>query len=186
MAHAFDNHNASLSEGGALAVVVESFSPAGVRRGGAPRQPQCTTLGRLAPVYYALRHRPRCPRLPRRADSPYEKGTREAQRRFALSHWGRDIPIIPRPMGRLRNVLNHNGEGSALREKGVVVVESTRHRSFFEGALDCLRHLDPQRRKSSIIPQSLDEPVTSSDPPQLAQSSRNLFLHRPPQGPYSQ
>ena len=37
----------------------------GVRRGGAPRQPQCTTLGRLAPRHYALRRRPRCPRLAR-------------------------------------------------------------------------------------------------------------------------
>ena len=37
----------------------------GVRRGGAPRQPQCITLGRLAPRHYAVRCRPRCPRLAR-------------------------------------------------------------------------------------------------------------------------
>ena len=37
----------------------------GVRRAGAPRQPQCITLGRLAPRHYALRRRPRCPRLAR-------------------------------------------------------------------------------------------------------------------------
>ena len=44
----------------------ESSPRSGVRRGGAPRQPQCITLGRLAPRHYALRRRPRCPRLARR------------------------------------------------------------------------------------------------------------------------
>ena len=39
----------------------ESSPRSGVRRGRAPRQPQCHTLGRLAPLYYALRRRPRCP-----------------------------------------------------------------------------------------------------------------------------
>ena len=39
----------------------EALPPVGVRRGGTPRQPQCTTLGRLAPRHYALRRRPRCP-----------------------------------------------------------------------------------------------------------------------------
>ena len=47
----------------------ESSPRSGVRRGGAPRQPQCMTLGRLAPLYYALRRRPRCPRLARPAGS---------------------------------------------------------------------------------------------------------------------
>ena len=31
-----------------------------------------------------------------------------------LSHWGREIRLIPRPMGRSQKVLTHNGEGSAL------------------------------------------------------------------------
>ena len=39
----------------------------------------------------------------------------------------------------------------------------THHRSFFGGALVCLHRLDPQRRKSSIIPRSLSEPVSCSD-----------------------
>ena len=43
----------------------------GVRRGGAPRQPQCLTLGRLAPLHYALRRRPRCPCLAHRAGAPH-------------------------------------------------------------------------------------------------------------------
>ena len=73
--HDFDTYNTFLSEGGALAVVVEGFPatprrddagprgvpPVGVRRGGAPRQPQCLTLGRLAPLYYALRTGPAVP-----------------------------------------------------------------------------------------------------------------------------
>ena len=39
----------------------ESSPRSGVRRGRAPRQPQCHTLGRLAPRHFALRRRPRCP-----------------------------------------------------------------------------------------------------------------------------
>ena len=35
----------------------------GFEGAGAPRQPQCVTLGRLAPRHYALRRRSRCPRL---------------------------------------------------------------------------------------------------------------------------
>ena len=59
-----------------LAVVVSKTPPkhrdggsggvppgSGFEGAGAPRQPQCMTLGRLAPLYYALRHRPRCPPL---------------------------------------------------------------------------------------------------------------------------
>ena len=33
----------------------ESSPRSGVRRGGAPRQPQCITLGRLAPRHFAVR-----------------------------------------------------------------------------------------------------------------------------------
>ena len=43
----------------------------GVRRGGAPRQPQCMTLGRLAPLYYALRTGPAVPASP---GAPHERG----------------------------------------------------------------------------------------------------------------
>ena len=37
------------------------FSPVGGSKGRSPRQPQCMTLGRLAPRHYAVRRRPRCP-----------------------------------------------------------------------------------------------------------------------------
>ncbi len=49
-----------------------------------------------------------------RAVPPDEGGTREAQPRFALSFSGREIRFIPRPIGRSRKVLNHNGERAAL------------------------------------------------------------------------
>ena len=53
----------------------------GVRRGRAPRQPQCNTLGRLAPLYYALRRRPRCPRL---HGAPHERGRQWRPRHTTL------------------------------------------------------------------------------------------------------
>ena len=111
VARDFNHPNAFLSEGVALAVVVESFRETphhprrcgfsrhrGLRHGrgrrkrrgdggpgqrspgrgfegaGAPRQPQCITLGRLAPLHYAVRRRPRCPRLARRSGAPHESG----------------------------------------------------------------------------------------------------------------
>ena len=46
----------------------------GFEGAGAPRQPQCITLGRLAPRHYAVRRRPRCPRLARRGGEPCERG----------------------------------------------------------------------------------------------------------------
>ena len=134
------NHpNAFLSEGGALAVVVESLpvasraieasswerekGAAGVMEGpgessprsgfegaGAPRQPQCITLGRLAPRHYAVRRRPRCARLARRGG----RGTREAQPRFASPQRTRDIRVVPLLMRRYGEALYHNGGGSAL------------------------------------------------------------------------
>ena len=59
VARDFNHRNAFLSEGGALAVVVESFPRSGFEGAGAPRQPQCITLGRLAPRHLAVRRRPR-------------------------------------------------------------------------------------------------------------------------------
>ncbi len=53
---------------------VESFPGRGFEGAGAPRQPQCITLGRLAPRHYALRRRPRCPRLARRVGAPCKRG----------------------------------------------------------------------------------------------------------------
>ena len=41
----------------------ESSPRSGFEGAGAPRQSQCITLGRLAPRHYAVRRRPRCPRL---------------------------------------------------------------------------------------------------------------------------
>ena len=46
----------------------------GFEGAGAPRQPQCITLGRLAPRHYAVRRRPRCPLLPRRGGAACERG----------------------------------------------------------------------------------------------------------------
>ena len=46
----------------------------GFEGAGAPRQPQCITLGRLAPRHCAVRRRPRCPRLARRSGAPQESG----------------------------------------------------------------------------------------------------------------
>ena len=51
-------------------------------------------------------------------------GTREAQPRFAYPQRMREIRVVPRPMRRFVKVSNHNGEGSALWEKGVVGVKS--------------------------------------------------------------
>ena len=49
-------------EGGGVIGGPGGNSPgSGFEGAGAPRQPQCITLGRLAPLYYALRRRPRCP-----------------------------------------------------------------------------------------------------------------------------
>ena len=41
-------------------------------------------------------------------------GTREVQPRFAFPQRTREIRVIPRLMGRSGEVLNHNGEDSAL------------------------------------------------------------------------
>ena len=86
----------------------------GVRRGGAPRQPQCITLGRLAPRHYAVRRRPRCPRLARRGAARGARGTREAQPRFAVSQRTRKMLAVSRLMDHFGKVLHHNGEGFAL------------------------------------------------------------------------
>ncbi len=63
---------------GTAAGVMEGPGESSPRRGfegaGAPRQPQCITLGRLAPRHYAVRRRPRCPRLARRGGEPCERG----------------------------------------------------------------------------------------------------------------
>ena len=47
--------------GGVMEGPGESSPRSGFEGAGAPRQPQCITLGRLAPRHYALRRRPRCP-----------------------------------------------------------------------------------------------------------------------------
>ena len=81
----------------------EGSPRSGVRRGGAPRQPQCMTLGRLAPLYYALRHRPRCPRLAaptvrRRRTAHFPRGLGE----FVPTHFKCGFPGKAPP---------HSGEG---------------------------------------------------------------------------
>ena len=58
--------------------------------------------------------------LVRRAVTPGEAGTREAQPRFAFPQRTREIRVVPRLVQRFREVPHHNGEGFALSEKGVV------------------------------------------------------------------
>ena len=41
-------------------------------------------------------------------------GTREAQLRFAFPHRTREIRVVPHTVRRFVEVLDHNGEGSAL------------------------------------------------------------------------
>ena len=53
-----------------------TFPGRGFEGAGAPRQPQCITLGRLAPRHYALRRRPRCPRLARSRRRGVQAGCR--------------------------------------------------------------------------------------------------------------
>ena len=48
------------------------------------------------------------------AAAPGGRGTREAQPRFAVSHWTRKMLVLPRLMRRFGKTLNHNGEVSAL------------------------------------------------------------------------
>ena len=80
-----------------------------------PRQPQCITLGRLAPRHYAVRRRPRCP-PPRTPAAPRggARGTREAQPRFAVSQRTRKMLAVSRLMDHFGKVSHHNGEGFAL------------------------------------------------------------------------
>ena len=60
----------------------ESSPRSGVRRGGAPRQTQCITLGRLAPRHFALRRRSRCPRLRTARRRAAREGCRWRERPF--------------------------------------------------------------------------------------------------------
>ena len=95
------------------------------------------------------------------------EGRREAQPRISYSHQTREIPVVPRLMRRFGKVPNHNGEGSALREKSVVCVEIMKrlgeHR-YVVAVSPIGRHLlDPHRRKSSIIPRPVDAGVSCSD-----------------------
>ena len=53
------------SRAGVMGGQGRSLPGRGFEGAGAPRQPQCITLGRLAPRHYAVRRRPRCPRLAR-------------------------------------------------------------------------------------------------------------------------
>ena len=50
----------------------------------------------------------------RRAVTPGEEGTREAQPRFAFPQRTREIRVVPRLMQRFGGAFDHNGEGSAL------------------------------------------------------------------------
>ena len=65
-----------------------------------------------------------------RAVPPGGRGIREAQPRFALPHWRREIRVVPRPVGRSQKVLNHNGEGSPS-ERRVLWLLKARATWFF-------------------------------------------------------
>jgi len=51
-------------------------------------------------------------------------GTREAQPRFAFPQRMRKIRVVPRLMRRFGEAVDHNGEGSTLREKSAGIVET--------------------------------------------------------------
>ena len=155
--------NAFLSEGGALGVVVEAspsllapsrprswereegsgggdggargaLPPVGVRRGRSPRQPQCITLGRLAPRHYAVRRRPRCPRLARRGGAACERGAgggtvgrdRIATTPQCGSLSGPAIPVSPQAA---RPAVSERGIGAG-GVRGVLVCQGVRKSSL--------------------------------------------------------
>ena len=99
----------------------ESPPGRGFEGAGAPRQPQRIILGRLAPRHYAVRRRPRCPRLARRGVAPHERGRewRESMRRPGrCSEQNRRIAcdcrrLQPRP-GPSHHGLTEQFRGSAL------------------------------------------------------------------------
>ena len=95
--------------------------------------------------------------LVRRAVAPGEGGTREAQPRFALSHGTREIRVIPCPHAAFRKSPEPQRRGvRPLRERrcgGQEHVTPQCHPPPSERVTPIRRHLlDPQRRKSSIIP----------------------------------
>ena len=104
--HAFDHRKSALSEGEALAVVVESSPRSGFEGAGAPRQPQCITLGRLAPLHLAVRRRPRL--------SPPRTALRRAARERC--RW-RDLQSLRRKSVQeaFRGVLACQGPGNGSR-----------------------------------------------------------------------
>ena len=94
-------------------------------------------------------------------------GTRVAQPRFAYPQRMREIRVVPRPMRRFGKVPHHNGEGAPSERKALWVSKACTtwlSHPWSERGTPIRRHLlDPQRRKSSIIPRSWGEPVSCSD-----------------------
>ena len=102
------------------------------------------------------------------AAAPGGRGTREAHPRFAFSQRTRKICVVPRLMRRFGKVSNHKGGVLCpLRERRCGCqkhVTPRCHPPPSERVTPMRRHLlDPQTRKSSIIPRSLGEPVSCSD-----------------------
>ncbi len=95
--------------------------------------------------------------LPSRAARrrPGERGTHEAQPRFALSHQTREIRVVPRLMRRFGKASNHSGEKppserEALWLSKVCTIQVNNLVSVEYSPIQ--RHLlDPQRRKSLIV-----------------------------------
>ncbi len=111
MVHDFDNYKSALSEGDALAVWSKASPGRGFEGAGAPRQPQCITLGRLAPRHYAVRRRPRCPRLVqvegRLAETELRTRLRAARSSGSLSG-----PAIPDSPQAARPAVSERGIGA--------------------------------------------------------------------------
>ncbi len=86
---------------------------------------------------------------------PGERGTHEAQPRFALSHQTREIRVVPRLMRRFGKASNHSGEETPSERKAlwlskVCTIQVNNLVSVEYSPIQ--RHLlDPRRRKSLIV-----------------------------------
>ena len=131
----------------------------GFEGAGAPRQPQCITLGRLAPRHYAVRRRPRCPASPGAPPRRARGNARgAASLRFVASDAGNRC--CPASDGAFRESLQPQRRGlrplrEALWLSIVCTIQvsnpvSVEYSPIRRHLLDPL--LGPRRRKLSINP----------------------------------
>ena len=135
----------------------ESSHRSGVRRGGAPRQRQCITLGRLAPRHYAVRRRPRCPRpvqVERRlAETELRPRPRAARSSGSLS--GPEIPVSPqggRPAVSERGI-GAGGVSGCSAMPGSEKVQPARPSSRIQGGQDTFERHDGL----SVVMEKIDQ-----------------------------